>query len=156
MKRSMRAKLALAAVALAACVAGCSASGPGGRRNDEAAAGEARGTARSGAAVGVESSPEPGAAPQDTGGVCERICNNAKVLRCSAAAECVPVCELMRNAFVCTGEMEAFARCMAKQPPENWTCTPDGTAVLKDGFCEQEQANSARCAMAASASTDLP
>jgi hypothetical protein len=83
------------------------------------------------------------------GRVCQRICASASTLGCSAADECPEICEQMRSTVVCVGQLEAFMNCMASQPSEQWICTEEGTAALKEGVCDREQSNYVNCAMKA-------
>ncbi len=83
------------------------------------------------------------------GTLCQKICSSAKALGCSAADECLSICEQMRMTTVCARELDLFMRCMASQAVSEWSCTEEGTAMLKEGVCDSEQGGFAACAMAA-------
>ncbi len=80
-----------------------------------------------------------GSTATTSGDVCVDICELTKPLRCSAQAQCVPDCHEMRSGEHCRAQMDAFLACLVRHPVDRWECVEDGTASIKEGFCDPEQ-----------------
>ena len=87
----------------------------------------------------------PGAA-RAAPGQCERICAPSRQLGCKLASECKAQCEAMSSISTCRSELDGFFSCLVAQPVERWECLEDGTGVIRQGYCEAEQARFALCA----------
>lgn len=81
-------------------------------------------------------------APTDGVGVeafCPEICRRSVVLGCRLADRCDVMC---RNAFadlVCPRQLKRAMECALSLPVNEWFCSPDGIAAVKDGPCDDEQ-----------------
>ncbi len=51
----------------------------------------------------------------------------------------------MKSPPVCGDMVRRFLACLVGQPADHFECDPEGTASIKDGFCEAEQAEFASC-----------
>ena len=87
----------------------------------------------------------PGAAPAAPGR-CKRMCAPSRQLGCKLASECETQCEAMSSTSTCRSELDGFFSCLVAQPVERWECLEDGTGVIRQGYCEAEQARFALCA----------
>ena len=80
-----------------------------------------------------------GSTARTSGDLCVDICELTKPLRCSAQSQCVPDCHEMRSGEHCRAQMDAFVACLVRHPVDRWECVEDGTASIKEGFCDPEQ-----------------
>ncbi|MBN2196519.1 MAG: hypothetical protein JW751_27150 [Polyangiaceae bacterium] len=80
---------------------------------------------------------EATAAP--AGDVCVELCELTKPLHCAAHARCVAECREMRSSEHCRAQMDGFLACLLRHPVDRWECVEDGTASIKEGFCDPEQ-----------------
>jgi hypothetical protein len=55
----------------------------------------------------------------------------------------------MRVVVVCRREMSNFLSCLMQQSADHWECDPEGTAAIKDEYCNEEQAVFVACLAAA-------
>jgi hypothetical protein len=76
---------------------------------------------------------------------CERICAASTKLGCRQAQGCQTACLQMASTGACGPGLRAFYDCLETQPSEHWECLEDGTAAIREGYCENEQAQFARC-----------
>lgn len=76
---------------------------------------------------------------------CEQICRAAISLHCRRAQACESNCVAMASTGVCDRALGAFFDCLKAQPTERWECLEDGTAAIRDGYCDNEQAGVAAC-----------
>jgi hypothetical protein len=51
----------------------------------------------------------------------------------------------MASLTPCGDEFRAFYGCLVGQPPQNWECSEDGVAAIREGFCESQQSRVAAC-----------
>jgi hypothetical protein len=79
---------------------------------------------------------------------CESVCAVADKLGCKRAKACQQNCAVMATTGVCDRELGAFYECLKTQPSEHWECLEDGTAAIREGYCEGEQAQARRSAWA--------
>lgn len=84
-------------------------------------------------------------ARRDPSRSCESICTMADKLGCKRAKACQQSCAAMASTGVCDRELGAFFECLEAQPSEHWECVEDGTAAIREGYCEVEQARFAQC-----------
>jgi hypothetical protein len=80
---------------------------------------------------------------------CLRFCVTIALLQCPSEQP-VPVCVAdCKQTFLdypgCRLPLEALLACIAVQPPENYECDADGTASLRDPFCQQEALPAVNC-----------
>lgn len=85
------------------------------------------------------------ATSDDAARSCERICAASAKLGCGQAQGCQTACVQMASTGGCRSELRAFYRCLETEPSEHWECLEDGTAAIREGYCENEQAQFARC-----------
>ena len=83
---------------------------------------------------------------------CRAICDRSRRLACENVAACMPNCLAMGSVTPCTDAVTSFYRCLVAQPVQNWECTPDGVAAIKDGFCDEAQRQVVACMDARNAS----
>jgi hypothetical protein len=102
------------------------------------------GTTNSGSAI-VPAKHTAQVARQDLSRSCESICSVADKLGCKRAKACPQNCAAMAATGVCDRELGAFYACLKAQPSEHWECLDDGTAAIREGYCESEQAGFAQC-----------
>jgi len=76
---------------------------------------------------------------------CTGICERAAKLGCKRADACQENCVAMASTGLCDAELGAFYTCLKGQPSDHWECLEDGTAAIREGYCENEQATFARC-----------
>jgi hypothetical protein len=76
---------------------------------------------------------------------CQQVCAASEKLHCSRAKACEPNCVAMASAGTCESQIAAFYDCLKTQPSEHWECLEDGSAAIREGYCEQEQAGFAQC-----------
>jgi len=76
---------------------------------------------------------------------CQQVCAASEKLHCSRAKACEPNCIAMASAGTCDSQLAAFYECLKIQPSEHWECMEDGSAAIREGYCESEQAGFARC-----------
>lgn len=80
-----------------------------------------------------------------TPGLCKSLCERSRELKCTAAATCESRCAQMQGMPGCGQEMSDALACFAAQASRNWECDASGVAVIREGFCVEEQARVARC-----------
>jgi len=76
---------------------------------------------------------------------CERVCQASAPLGCRKAAACKASCEAMAATGVCQPQLGAFFKCLEAQPSGHWECLEDGTAAIRESYCDSEQAGFAAC-----------
>lgn len=87
----------------------------------------------------------PAREPQSAGSLCRKLCDSSAQLRCKAADDCEHACRAMASGSSCQSELANFYRCLAAQPGSAWECVEDGSAAIREGFCETEQARFSSC-----------
>lgn len=83
--------------------------------------------------------------PSAAAGRCTQICEQSSALHCKAASECEHVCRAMASADECPEQLADFYQCLSTQPLKAWECLEDGSAAIREGFCEAEQGRFAAC-----------
>lgn len=123
---------ALIAIGLAA---GC------GRHNElSRATGDAGGSASRPTAAPAKTNPATG------DDACERLCAIAAKLHCPKdGSDCQSDCSQMREPPLCRHEMQAFIQCALGTSISDWHCDEEGESSVKEGVCEIEQREVARC-----------
>jgi hypothetical protein len=76
---------------------------------------------------------------------CREICDRSRRLNCENVAKCMPNCLAMGSLTPCTAEVSSFYDCLVSQPPQNWSCAPDGVAAIRAGYCDKEQGETVAC-----------
>jgi len=97
------------------------------------------------AAAPEQRGANPDAPPAWLARSCREICVHTRTLKCEHTAECMPNCIAMGSLQSCTDKLTGFFRCLVAQPAENWECSPDGIALVREGFCAREQGDVASC-----------
>jgi hypothetical protein len=95
------------------------------------------------ARASTEAPAEPETAVLDK--LCTQICDHSRVLKCKAPDVCKPNCLAMASLTPCGDEFRAFYGCLVGQPSQNWECSEDGVAAIREGFCESQQSRVAAC-----------
>jgi hypothetical protein len=95
------------------------------------------------ARASTEAPAELGTAVLDK--LCTQICDHSRVLKCKAPDVCKPNCLAMASLTPCGDEFRAFYGCLVGQPSQNWECSEDGVAAIREGFCESQQTRVAAC-----------
>jgi hypothetical protein len=90
-------------------------------------------------------SPAPLARASDVTFVCRNLCEHVRPLGCAGQSQCPETCVGMAAGTPCTGEIVALYECLLREPISRWECSDDGTAAIRDGSCESEQALAAAC-----------
>jgi hypothetical protein len=81
---------------------------------------------------------------------CKTVCQMTKELSCgSSDARCMKACSEMRDINFCQAEMREVFACMTKHPKENWECSEDKVAAIKEGVCDKEQTLFVTCMLSA-------
>lgn len=80
--------------------------------------------------------------------MCDGICARASELRCDKARQCPKMCAETMRLNVCEQELEAATRCTLSHPANDWQCTRQGVASIKDPFCTEEQRAFGKCLVA--------
>ncbi len=93
----------------------------------------------------ARAAPASNTMPSDVQRTCAEVCKRSADLRCSQAAQCEPNCTAMAVGTPCGRPMAALYTCLVKQPLQHWECAEDGTAAIRDGFCDKEQENVVHC-----------
>jgi len=119
---------------------------------------EGAGAAVSSAAP-VVSSPAPAASPQVVAPAatidvataraveksCTSICERSSTLKCAHAGDCIKSCVGMAIGTPCSAEFSALYTCLLREPMDHWECSEDGTAAIREGYCEKEQERTVTC-----------
>jgi hypothetical protein len=78
--------------------------------------------------------------------LCLAVCRKAGGLNCGAADECSSGCQEMLSVPNCQTVMVAFLECLSKEPLEHWECDTEAHIPgIRDGYCEAQQNDVARC-----------
>lgn len=76
---------------------------------------------------------------------CDQICSRSRELACTRQERCVQGCLEMASIDACKDAFAKLYSCLAAEPVSHWECAEDGVAAIRDGYCEKEQADAARC-----------
>jgi len=76
---------------------------------------------------------------------CVDICDRSRQLKCKHAEQCMSNCLGMASTMPCGPFFMGFYQCLRQEPLPHWECSNEGIAVIREGFCDQEQARAVRC-----------
>ena len=77
---------------------------------------------------------------------CAVLCERTADLKCKHPEACLPNCLAMASATPCNEPISALFSCLTKAEIGHFQCDEQtGFAQIREGYCEQEQANAARC-----------
>lgn len=86
-----------------------------------------------------------GMSPKEVELSCQHVCEKTSKLPCVKIPECVAGCLESFQLPACRSELGAMLRCTEGASPDAFACDDSPTPVLKDGACEAEQEEAARC-----------
>ena len=75
---------------------------------------------------------------------CRSICVRSAALHCGPNTECEKDCVVAAAATPCTAAFLRLYACLEREPLSRWECT-DGAAAIREGFCDEQQSDAARC-----------
>lgn len=90
----------------------------------------------------VQSPAESGRAQEE---LCHELCVASAKLGCKRANGCRSSCLMMVATKSCGRELNIFFECLKSQPLTSWECVEDGSAAIREGFCDKEQGDFAAC-----------
>ena len=89
---------------------------------------------------------EPARPSAASNALCLEVCGKASGLHCGAAEECSSGCKEMLSVPNCQTIMVAFLECLSKEPLDHWECDTEAhMPALREGYCEAQQREVARC-----------